>query len=77
MNDNLEMYAFIFIAEDGKENVITAKINNKVQPLIAHCVADIEAMSSLAIDLAAQNNVKVKLAKYQKIQDIDFGYFLK
>lgn len=66
MQHNNSMYAYIYSGVDGTENT-----------LISSCVDEIKHMSSLAIDLAAKHNLKVKLVKYQRAQEIDFGLFVK
>lgn len=77
MQHNKSMYAYIYSGKDGTENTLVATINNEEKPLISCCADEIKRMSSLAIDLASKHNLKVKLVKYQREQEIDFGLFVK
>ncbi|MFI3276063.1 hypothetical protein [Vibrio sp.] len=77
MQHDNNMYAYVYSGNDGTENTLIATVDNQEQPLISSCVHETKRMSSLAIDLAAQHNLKVKLIKYQREQEIDFGLFVK
>ncbi|MEZ8720008.1 hypothetical protein AB6D66_02940 [Vibrio pomeroyi] len=77
MQHDNNMYAYVYSGNDGTENTLIATVDNQEQPLISSCVHEIKRMSSLAIDLAAQHNLKVKLIKYHREQEIDFGLFVK
>ncbi|MCG9543067.1 hypothetical protein L1D37_04655 [Vibrio sp. Isolate33] len=77
MQHDNNMYAYVYSGNDGTENTLIATVDNQEQPLISSCVHEIKRMSSLAIDLAAQHNLKVKLIKYQREQEIDFSLFVK
>jgi len=75
-NENT-MYAYVYKGQKGTGNTLIATIDNQEKPLISNCLDEIKNMSNLAIDLAAQHNLRVKLVKYQKEQEIDFGMFFK
>lgn len=77
MQHDNNMYAYVYSDSDGTVKTLIATIDNQKKPLISTCTHEIKRMSSLAIDLAAQHNLKVKLVKYQKEQEIDFGLFMK
>ncbi|MFA0569787.1 MAG: hypothetical protein ACPG5L_11120 [Vibrio gallaecicus] len=69
-------YAFIYERENGVDSIVTANINGEEKALMSDNIADIESMTSIAINCAANDNKKIKLAKYQKIQEIDFAAFI-
>lgn len=75
-NENT-MYAYVYKGQNGTDNTLIATIDNQEKPLVSSCLDEIKNMSNLAIDLAAQHNLRVKLVKYQKEQEIDFGMFFK
>ncbi|WP_394247382.1 hypothetical protein [Vibrio profundi] len=77
MTRTLEMYAFIYEDENGTDTMVKTEVNGESKALFAYQVEDIEAMSSLAINAAAEHNLKIKLAKFEKVQEIDFGCFIK
>jgi len=77
MTRALEMYAFIYEDENGNDTVVRTEVNGESKALFAYQIEDIEAMSSIAINEAAERNLKIKLAKFQKAQEIDFGCFIK
>ena len=73
-NENT-MYAYVYKGQNGADNTLIATLGNQEKPLVSNCLDEIKNMSNLAIDLAAQHNLRVKLVKYQKEQEIDFGMF--
>ena len=75
-NENT-MYAYVYKGQNGTDNTVIATIDNQEKPLVSNCLDEIKNMSNLAINLAAQHNLRVKLVKYQKEQEIDFGMFFK
>ncbi|MGI9874741.1 hypothetical protein [Vibrio chagasii] len=75
-NENT-MYAYVYKGQNGTDKTLIATIDNLEKPLVSNCLDEIKNMSNLAIDLAAQHNLRVKLVKYQKEQEIDFGMFFK
>ncbi|MFS1443230.1 MULTISPECIES: hypothetical protein [unclassified Vibrio] len=77
MQHDNNMYAYVYAGNDGTENTLIATVDNQEKPLISSCVDEIKRMSCLAIDLAAKHDLKVKLVKYQREQEIDFGLFVK
>ncbi|ERM61327.1 MULTISPECIES: hypothetical protein [Vibrio] len=77
MQHDNNMYAYIYSGSDGTENTLVAIVDNEEKPLISSCVNEIKRMSTLAINLAAKHNLKVKLVKYHREQEIDFGLFMK
>lgn len=77
MQHDNTIYAYVYTHHDGTETTLIATVDNQQKPLVSRCVQEIKSMSSLAIDMAAQHNLRVKLVKYQKEQEIDFGMFLK
>ncbi|CAV19262.1 hypothetical protein AB4516_08655 [Vibrio sp. 10N.222.54.F12] len=77
MQHDNNMYAYVYADNEGTENTLIATVDNQEKPLISSCFNEIKRMSNLAIDLAAEHNLKVKLVKYGREQEIDFGLFLK
>ncbi|ARP38734.1 MULTISPECIES: hypothetical protein [Vibrio] len=77
MQHDNNMYAYVYADNEGTENTLIATIDNQEKPLISNCFNEIKRMSNLAIDLAVEHNLKVKLVKYEREQEIDFGLFLK
>ena len=75
-NENT-MYAYVYKGQNGTDNTLIATNDNQEKPLVSNCLDEIKNMSNLAIDLVAQHNLRVKLVKYQKEQEIDFGMFFK
>jgi hypothetical protein len=64
-----EIMAFVSIDHEGNEGILSAQIGNVHMPLIGADIARIESIHKIALDIARNANITVKLVKFSNRED--------
>jgi len=71
-----ELFGFFAIDKDGDEGIMAAQMGDMMMPLVGADRTRIKQFGALALSIASDHNMKVKLKRFSYIEDLDIKEFL-